>query len=63
MVAIATSPLAAWVQRSRSFFSTQDGRFDLMLTPSGDWLAIDWDRGRSTRGCQIECLLWCKTSE
>jgi hypothetical protein len=63
MVAIATSPLAAWSQRGRFFFSTRDGRFDLMLTSAGDWLAIDWDVGRSTRGCQIECLVWCKSQE
>lgn len=48
------------VHRGKDFFSSECGRFDLMLTRCGDWLVIDWERGQSSRGERDGCEVWAK---
>lgn len=52
-----------WVPRGRDFWSSADGRFDLLHVPAGGyWLAIDHDgpvgQFRHPDRCEVE--LWCE---
>jgi hypothetical protein len=51
-----------WVVRGRNFFSTPDGRFDVMLCEAtNDWVAIDWEAGHKAYGdfCG-DVVEWCR---
>lgn len=49
-----------WITQSRNFDRSADGRFDLMLTHDGIWLAIDADLGKTFKGSRVECVKWCE---
>lgn len=54
--------MLTWNTRGEDFFSTPDGRFDLLAvghTP-GLWLAIDADHGRTFSGSRIQVEEWCE---
>jgi hypothetical protein len=52
-----------WVRRGRDFFSSADGRFDVLFAPAhGHWLALDADTGRIARGSKEQCVAWCEKS-
>ena len=58
-----TDTALRWVERGRDFFSSADGRFDLLWSKAvGLWVCIDWDarpRPRKVRGEKAACVAWC----
>lgn len=56
-----------WVNRGRDFYSSPDGRFDLMkvMPKAGGayWVCIDHDLGRVFRATFGACLDWARRAE
>lgn len=60
---MATVTGIVWVERNArgDFFSSPDGRFDLMRAAGQDyWIAFDWVEGRKYRGTRLNCEAWCE---
>lgn len=48
-----------WVKRGDDFYSSPDGRYDLMRSAhDGAWVVLDTEDGKRFRGSLIACERW-----